>query len=279
MGHTYVDGIREVTDEEVAFYRDHGWVNMSALISTELAERLLRRAKEVMGDDAGTHTAREGIDSATNPWQDRHNIVEDDALFASVGMHPQMGRNAQRLLRREIGVLLYNNLLAVKIGEQQTTSAPASGETGFHQDGAGYPMDRNGVATFWIALDDLSADMGTVQYVDRSHVLGSLGNMNRGGYIQGKLHDVYPELRTMTLTESPSLSAGDAAAHQMFTVHYAPPNRGDRPRWAFLVRYLAADTVYTGAISGSQATIRKIERAGLQPGDLFVGDEYPLVAT
>jgi len=269
--------IRAVSDAEVADFRDHGFVKLKQLISKDLAAQLLERAKTIMGSDASEHVARDGIDSPTNPWQDRHNIVEEDPCFASVGLSAEMGANAQRLMRRKVGVLLYNNALAVKIGSKQDSSAPVSPPTPFHQDGAGYPMDRCGVISFWIALDHLTPEMGLPRYVDRSHHLGPMGNMNRGGYVEGDLFDVYPELREMPLTQPVEFQPGDAAAHAMYTLHDAPPNEGDRPRWAFLVRYLPSDTVYTAAVTGSQATLRKITRAGLVAGEPFGGPEYPLV--
>ena len=270
-------GIRAITEEEVAHFRDHGWVRLDQLISTDVAAQMLERAKALMGSDASDHIARDGIDSPTNPWQDRHNIVEEDPHFASVGLSEAMGVNAQQLMRRGIGVLMYNNALAVKIGAQQRGAAQLSDPTPFHQDGAGYPMDRCGVISFWIALDHLTPEMGLPRYVDRSHQLGALGNMNRGGHVVGDLFDVYPELGEMSLTEPEEFQPGDAVAHAMYTLHHAPSNEGDRPRWAFLVRYVPNDTVYTGAVTGSQATLRKITRAGLEPGELFGGPEYPLV--
>ena len=269
--------VRAITDDEVAHFRDHGWARLNQLISTDSATKMLERAKTLMGSDASAHLARDGIDSPTNPWQDRHNIVEEDPSFASVGLSEAMGANAQRLMRREIDVLLYNDALAVKIGSKQGSAAPVSDPTPFHQDGAGYPMDRCGVISFWIALDHLTPEMGLPRYVDRSHALGALGNMNRGGYVEGDLFDVYPELHTMPLTEPVEFQPGDAIAHAMYTLHHAPSNEGDRPRWAFLIRYVPSDTVYTGAVTGTQATLRKITRAGLEPGELFGGPEYPLV--
>jgi ectoine hydroxylase-related dioxygenase (phytanoyl-CoA dioxygenase family) len=269
--------IRSVTDEEVGFYRDHGYVMLRHLISQDLAAQLLERARVIMGSDAAEHVAREGIDSAKNPWQDRHNIIEEDPLFASVGLSEEMGRNAQRLMRRKIGVLLYNNALAVKIGSKQDANAPTSVPTPFHQDGASWPMDRNGVVSFWISLDHNTPEMGTVRYVDRSNQLGSLGVLAKESHLQDGHFDIYPELREMTITEPPDLQPGDAAAHAQYTLHDAGVNETDQPRWAFLVRYLPSDTNYTGGITNAQATLRKIERAALVPGEPFGGAEYPLV--
>ena len=38
--------LREVTDEEVAFYREYGWVMMKQLVTPEFAKELLRVGKE-----------------------------------------------------------------------------------------------------------------------------------------------------------------------------------------------------------------------------------------
>jgi ectoine hydroxylase-related dioxygenase (phytanoyl-CoA dioxygenase family) len=269
--------IRAITDQEVAFYRDHGFVMLRQLLSPDLAAQLLKRAQEIMGFDASEHVAREGVDAGKNPWQDRHHIIEEDPLFASVGMSEEMGRNAQRLMRREIGVLLYNNALAVKIGAKQDSSVSASEPTPFHQDGSAFPMDRHGVVSFWISLEHNTPEMGTVRYLDRSHQLGSLGVLGKDPHLPEGHFDVYPELSEMTMTEPPDLQPGDAAAHAQFTLHDAGVNGSDRARWAFLIRYFPSDTIYTGAITKAPPTLMKLERAGLAPGELFVGPEYPLV--
>lgn len=272
------EGVRPITDDEIAHFRDHGWVRLTQLLAPDLAAELLARAKALMGDDASAHVARAGVDSEKNPWQDRHNIVEEDPVFAAVGLSAAMGANAQRLMRREIGVLLYNNTLAVKIGARQGASVAPSPRTPFHQDGATYPMDRAGVVSFWIALDRLTPEMGIPRYVDRSHHLGPLGTVKREGHVDdGALFARYPELNDMAVTEAEPLRPGDAAAHAMYTLHDAPANGSDRARWAFLVRYLPSDTIYTGAKTDAEATMRKIARAGLVPGDPFGGPEYPLV--
>lgn len=268
-------GIRMVGDDEVAHFKDHGWVRLEKLISSQLAARLLERAKAIMGPDGGQHVAREGIDSPTNPWQDRHNIIEDDSEFASVGLSAEMGENAQRLMGRPIGVLLYNNLLAVKIGSKQNSSAPVSPPTAFHQDGGSLPLDRNGRIAFWIALDHITAEMGSMRYVDGSHHLGSLGDTGLEDGTQGSPFDVYPELNKMTLTEPMEFFPGDAAAHAMYALHEAPANQTECPRWTFIVSHIPSDTIYNGATVSSKPTQKKVARSGLVPGTRFGGPFYP----
>lgn len=270
--------IRAITDAEVTHYREHGWVKLPKLISTDLAAQLLERAKSIMGPDGTRNVTRDDTDAPTNPWQDHHNVVEEDPCFASVGLSEEMGANAQRLMRRDIGVLLFTNLLAVKIGTKQGPSAPVSGPTDWHQDGPGsLPMDRGGRVSFWIALDHVTPDMGLVQWIDRSHCLGSLGNMVQDGELKAGLLDVYPELGEMPLTEPVPFEPGDASAHGMYTVHNAPANTTNRPRWTFIVNYIPSDTIYTGAPTGSQSTKKKVAKAGLAAGEPFGGPLYPRV--
>jgi hypothetical protein len=266
--------IRTVTDQEVAHCRDHGWVRLDQLISADVAAELLERAKVIMGPDASQHVGRPEIDALNVPWQDHHNVIEEDPSFAAVGLSAKMGENAQRLMRRDVGVLLYNNDLAVKIGTKQGPSAQASAPTHFHQDGAPLPIDRAGRIAFWIALDHITPEMGLVRYVDSSHHLGSLGYLAAD---QRPLFDVYPELQEMSLTEPMAFKPGDAAAHTMYTVHDAPANETDRPRWSFIISYIPSDTIYTGSKTVSQGTQNKITRAGLAAGEPFGGPAYPRV--
>jgi hypothetical protein len=54
--------LREVTDEEVAFYQEYGWVMMKQLVAPEFAEELLRVGqawRERHGDEGPACLARE----------------------------------------------------------------------------------------------------------------------------------------------------------------------------------------------------------------------------
>jgi len=272
-------GIRAVTDEEVAHYRDHGWVKMDQLISPELVELMLDRAKGYMGPNADLDFVSSDLDAPNPYWRDYHNVVEKDSCFRSVGLNPQMGVNAQRLMGRNVDVLLSSNLLAVKIGTKQSSSlSPSSQPTLFHQYGAGLPYDRGGWVAFWVALDHIIPEMGTVRFVDRSHHLGALGNMrDQSGNVKDELFNVYPQLGDMKLTEPLEFQPGDVSAHTMYTVHGAAANDTDTPRWALIISYIPSDTVFTGARPCSQGTRKKIEKAGLVVGEPFGGPMYPRV--
>ncbi len=255
--------IRAVTDEEVAHLWEHGWVKLNQLLSPELAGRLLARAQVHMGPGGDQHAARRGTDTGNVFWNDRHNVAEDDQAFAAVCLGPRMGANAQRLMRRAVGVLHTANMLAVKIGTKQGSSCPSTLPTVFHQDALDLPIDRNGYVSFWIALDHITRDMGGMRFVDRSNTLGMLGLVD--------LYETYPELRDMALTDPVELAPGDATVHTMYTIHGTDANETASPRWALIAAYIPDDAMYTGGFGWSRATLAKRSAVQLECGDRFGG--------
>jgi hypothetical protein len=255
--------IRAVTDAEVTHLREHGWAKLGGLITPELAGRLLARAKLHMGAGGDQHAARHGTDTGNVYWNDRHNVAEDDEAFAAVCLGPQMGANAQRLMRRNVGVLQTANMLAVKIGMRQDSACVSRQPTILHQDALDLPIDRNGYVSFWIALDHITRDMGGMRFVDRSQSLGILGLVD--------LYATYPELKEMTLTEPVEFAPGDATVHTMYTIHGTDANESARPRWALIVAYIPEDAMYTGGFAWSRATLAKRAAVQLAVGDRFGG--------
>jgi ectoine hydroxylase-related dioxygenase (phytanoyl-CoA dioxygenase family) len=255
--------IRSVSDAEVAHLREHGWAKLERLISPQLAGQLLERARVHMGPGGDRHTARHGTDTGNVFWNDRHSVAEDDEAFAAVCFSEQMGANAQRLMRRDVGVLQTANMLAVKIGTKQGSPCASTRPTVFHQDALDLPIDRNGYVSFWIALDHVTRDMGGMRFVDRSQELGMMGLVD--------LYETYPELEKMTLTAPVELAPGDATVHTMYTIHGTDANETAAPRWALIVAYIPEDAMYTGGFGWSRATLAKRAAVQLETGDRFGG--------
>jgi len=268
-------GVREVRDSEVVFYKQNGWVKLEGLISNELAGDLLARAHQRMGDSGAAHKLRPGRDLVNNTaWQDYHNIAEEDEVFGALAFGKVMGRNAQRLMARDVPVRAYSNLLAVKLGTKQGTTTHGTAKTDFHQDFCSVPLDRVGFLTFWIALDEVTPEMGAMRFYTGSHRLGSLGRIK---WFEGReMIDVYPELGSeCPLSPSLHYRPGDATVHHSLVVHGAPQNQTNRPRWPFIVSYFPADTKYTGGSSGSEA--HQDDEHALRVGEPYSGPRFPQV--
>jgi len=265
---TCVDtSVREVTDAEIAFYREHGWARFERLIAPELAmaaraaveARLLERAE----DDA---RITEG-----SLWRGWYFPGRDDGIepIRSLAFSAALGRNAKRLVGRDVAIRYVADNLLVKMPSGHLASAP----TGFHQDLVNFPFDRAGFLTFWIALDEVTPAQGALRFYDGSHKLGKLTQTSpREGPSVPELH---PELAERCPLSPPlHLQPGDATVHSALTVHGAPENATERPRWGLQLGYFPDDTRYTGAqfpgLFGPDM--------GLTTGEPFRHPNFPIVA-
>ncbi|MFI7442357.1 phytanoyl-CoA dioxygenase family protein [Nonomuraea indica] len=247
--------VREVTDDEAAFFHDHGWARLPALVAPEAVTALRERA-------AGHLRARERaratlVDQAFGQSRD---VAETDAAFRALALHSRMGGNAARLLGgvRAVRVQV-TNLLVKEPGEH--------GATEFHQDFPWMPMDRSAMLTVWLALARVPADMGALRFYSGSHRHGLLGrSFTRAG--DGQLSQ-HPWLTELELSPPLDLEAGDATAHHALTVHGAPANRRDTPRLSFTVTYFDADALYTGA------PYRQTDGLGLRVNEPFEHPRFP----
>ncbi len=137
----------------------------------------------------------------------------------------------------------------------------------YHQDYSYWPFDRKGCVTLWIALVDLTDEMGSLRYLKGSHKEGPLGLIE-----QRDIRDAYPHLRDSEVVGGTAMKAGDARAHWELTLHGSARNKGPGRREAVAFRYIRSDTIYIGL------THPHYDQFGLEPGQRFVdNDAFPHV--
>jgi len=233
--------VRDVTDAEVAFYRENGWVKLAGLIPSHVADQMLSIVKDqILEAPEGADRTNRVYDIA--PWRDIHYIGRDEKVepFHSLNLSPVIGRNAARFIGRNVPVGFHADLMAVKMPDGHTASKP----TGFHQDFPNFPMDRAGMLTFWVALSDMPPERGVMRFYSGSQKEGSLGRI---GFAGVGLDEYYPHLgERYELSEPFSLKAGDCTVHNGMVVHGAPGNTTDQPRWSYVMSYFPGDALYTG---------------------------------
>jgi ectoine hydroxylase-related dioxygenase (phytanoyl-CoA dioxygenase family) len=253
----HTGAIRDVTADEVARYRENGWVKLERLIDPDLAAEMLAAAKAVMGerpevDDVDPERSQKSVYTSfkrggkvfnANYWQDYHFIARDDQRepMRSVVFGGDLGRNAQRLMGRDVPVRYSSDILACKM----PVGMPGSEATAWHQDIASLPFDRVGGLAFWVALNDIPPERGAMRFLSGSQREGCLGRTR----VQGKgVNEYYPELYDRyELSPELTLRPGDATAHHAGVCHGAPVNSTDEPRWGYIVAYFPGDALYTGA--------------------------------
>jgi Phytanoyl-CoA dioxygenase (PhyH) len=259
-------GFRDVTPEEVAHYREFGWVKLERFVPIAQIDAMLALAREKMGED-GARNAPPQAFSYFNPLT--MNGL-DHPVLGPVIRH--CGRNAQPLMARKapVGVRYFTDYFNVKLPSKKKAEHGGSGVTGWHQDYAASGSDRSGATIFWIALDDLPPEKGTMAFLNGSHRFGALGHFSTYG--KGNVLDSYPELlEHCTPSELQIYAPGDVTVHSNMCVHSAGLNQTDTPRWTYTVMMSPADACWTGG------PVDAFDTTGLEVHKEFNDGRFPIM--
>lgn len=247
------NAVRPVTDTEVAFFIQNGWVLLRGLVDPAVCRAMLDIGKPHLAaivegadsEDAKTvsaemHNAELDSGMVVNrpQWCEWRGAVRAaaDPVYSGVVLSKRMGDNVRRLLERDRALRIYHDIFVCKRPDNASTP------THFHQDATNFPLDRN-VLTVWMALDEVTPDQGPVRFYSGSHKGGLYGSIAPGG---GDIRDEYPELERYPISPQHHLQPGDATVHHGLVVHGAGANNTSRPRWSYLASFFPADARYNG---------------------------------
>lgn len=260
--------VREVTDEEVAHYHEFGWVMMRRLVEPSFAGEMLQ-ALRACDADFGGHPARFGVEP-----------------FRSFMFSRRMSSNAAKLVNRArlkgVDVPMRwrqdtTTPTGVTKGRGQTSSEEMPPElqhrdknsvllgSGFHCDSAEHGSDRVGELQFWLALAEVTPEMGPMRFINKSHreILGSVFNQDaddltgiHGYRASGNILDQYPLMPShpefgVSEPEETHYQLGDCTVHHGYTAHGSINNSTDWDRCSYLFSYSPADTRYWNAAGGA----------------------------
>jgi hypothetical protein len=238
------DHIRELTDDEVSSFREDGWTALHGLISTELAAELLEHIKAVTGLD---HDELDPGDEAKGEATFRSaafNVLTmprmKDPFLAAYQTSPRLGEVAARLSGNRPMRLLTDSII------YKLPKWTGSGDvTEWHQDLPNMPLDRRGPVQIWLALCEITPEMGSMQHLSGSQHEEALAPMGQKSLED--LLEAHPHLAKYPLSEPEYFKPGDAIAHDSMTLHYAPVNNTNRIRWAYTSYRVPAETQYTAS--------------------------------
>jgi len=237
--------LREVTDEEVAFYQEYGWVMMKQLVAPEFTSEFLRLGQEWNLKQQDREPRRHSTAGLA---------IEGIEPFRSFMLSERMAQNATRLVDRK-------RLKGVDVPLRYRTDivilkSPGAASGTYHQDSSEHGSDRVGELQFWLALAEVTPEMGAMRFVSRSHREGPLGAVFNDD--QGDLLEQYPNLTSLLELSRPfHYQPGDCTVHHGFTIHGGPANSTDKPRWSYLFSYTPADTRYWNGRSSNWGSERK----------------------
>lgn len=200
-----------LTENEIRFYKEEGYLLLPGLLSEADAAALRREVRDIM-DQIGLPLTK---------LKQTTEYLADSALDALVNSEALRAVAAQLLGGPS---RLYMPFTAVKSGG-------GGGRFHFHQDNQYTTFDGPGI-NLWIALQPMTPDNGCLQVVPRSHRDGTLPSTLSG---DGDSHKKVTFEPTAFLPVR--MRAGDCIAFSRLTVHGSGPNTTDEPRVAYAVQF------------------------------------------
>lgn len=174
---------------------------------------------------------------------------------------PRLGKLAADLIGAE-GVRVYHN--------QTFFKEPGGGPTPWHQDHHYWDIDTPHMVTLWIALVDITPEMGALRFATGSHRYPFLDDQ---GITETAMEDFDRFIAAEGLpVVTRSMRAGDATAHHGWMLHSAQGNSSDRTREVAAVSYYPDGArLMPAPLSRARESDRKALHPDLEPGDLAVG--------
>ncbi len=191
----------------------------------------------------------------------------DDLIQAAV-TSPRIGAIAAQLIGAD-GIRLWHDQYLRK-------PAHGGGIVTWHQDWMFWQaIDRCRTVTCWIALADVTLDMGPMVFLEGSHLDGLRMDLQPREWTGGGLP---PHPLDRPYAQVPVLvKAGQVTFHHGATMHGSDCNTSDRARYALVSHVMAADCCYRPGQNHMCVERMTDYQPTVQPGERFHGPQFPWI--
>ncbi|MFP4061096.1 MAG: phytanoyl-CoA dioxygenase family protein [Bacteroidales bacterium] len=221
---------QDITDNEVSFYKEQGYLVMPGFINTVYIKKLRDECFEVLEAEGISRQKLNNASETADKLRNTNIYYEDSCLDELIN-----GERSLHIASRLIGGKAYRYFPFAVV-----KSAGGGGNFHFHQDN-NYTQHEpaEGSLNIWVALVDVTPDNGCLQIVPGSHKKGVLDWENAGD------DDVHKKIKGEVSNPFPvRMHAGDAIAFSRLMVHGSGKNSGLEPRVAYALQYHREDVNY-----------------------------------
>ena len=235
----------EITDEQIESFSSDGFVVVDRIISDENVALLRERLDVLFSDEYETGIGPDEVNwkKDRDPIQNTRQICnawKSDRYVASVVLRQDIGK-ACAVLGGWPGTRISQDNILWK--------HPGGKPLGFHQDSAYEQWTAIPEwASCWIALDDTTAEGGTVEYVRGSHRWGQSGMIEEFHAPSNPVKEL-AEAASNAGIEEPErvpvvVKAGGGAFHQGWTWHGSDINHTQRPRRSVVAHCMSSENQF-----------------------------------
>ena len=247
------------TKEDVIDFENKGWYVSPKILSDELLEQAIKGTKEFylgMRDGALANTGSLANSETNQTLLNNEFVCFQKNEIGDIVFHPMISATAAILSNTTEIRLLADSLLCKKPIKNNN-----KGIVGWHTDKAYWPtLTSNKLLTAWIPLQDCTADMGPVLYIDESHIwrdqkefrsFYSFKKENLSDF-EKHLSKVKPNYKKSVMT----IKRGQVCFHNCHTIHCSLPNTSKVDRIAIAVHLQDAENKYQKAYTDKGELIK-----------------------
>ena len=235
----------EITDEQIESFSSDGFVVVDRIISDENVALLRERLDVLFSGEYET-----GIGPDEVNWKKERDPIENTRQICNGWKSDRYV--ASVVLRQDIGkaCAVLGGWPGTRISQDNILWKPPGGKPlGFHQDSAYEQWTAIPEwASCWIALDDTTAEGGTVEYVRGSHRWGESGMIEEFHAPSNPVKEL-AEAASNAGVEKPErvpvvVKAGGGAFHQGWTWHGSDINHTQRPRRSVVAHCMSSENQF-----------------------------------
>lgn len=228
----------DLTAEQIAFYRDRGFLIVPGFLDGEGLARWRRVTEEAVARRLGSDAL--------------NNQKDPDGFYAQVftqclrlaDIHDEM---RDLVYDRRIGKMaaMLAGVEGIRVWHDQALFKPPFGNpTAWHLDTPYWSFSSRDALSFWIALDDATVENGCMWYIPGSHKTATFENVGIGQN-QADLFKVYPKWREVD-PACGACPAGSVVWHSGLTAHGAGANMTRHPRRAMTCAFMPDGAAFNG---------------------------------
>jgi len=256
----------EITQEQIAFYQQNGYVVIEDLLSPEELEiwrDSVADAVNARGQQRILGQMGKANEYYENVFVQRVNLWQDNEKMRKLMLDPRLGKMAATLAGVE-GIRIWHDQALIK--------QPWANPTGWHLDNPYWSFHSRDSITIWVALDDVTIENGCLWFLPGTHRLATFDNVGIGPNI-GDLFKVYTDWAAIKANPV-IIKAGSCSWHNGITAHAAGPNMTPGYRRAMTCAYMPDGATF----NGQRNILTEEQMARLKIGDLLDDDaQTPLI--
>ena len=232
---------RPITEAEIKTYEETGVVHLKGLIDMDWVEHLRERMEHALN----------------NPGKLAHNLSHDDPngkFVSETFLWHQHEGFRDFIYQSPVAEIAAQVMRSVKVNivfDQFLVKEPNTAQpTVWHHDLTYWPIRGNQVSTLWLALDPVTEETGSMEFVVGSHKWGKrfhpVAFVDHSKYktAEPKVPDIDAMRDELEFTRF-DYEPGDCTVHHGLLLHMAGGNRSQTiRRRAYATRWAGDDVVY-----------------------------------